>query len=441
MRNLILVCLVFISSLSFGTTHKKPLQPPVAPPIPRVMPTVQPQPPTQTRILPTALNKQNSLEIKRYYAVPLKDLQFFNLQNRPVVEAQQFNLGIVQLTQLQVTELTTKLHAIYHSCGGFSDLTVLMQLYGVSPMQALTMTVKSAPMITAFDKLEPTYPTEAKKVVSLLDANRMWKFLSELSSFPNRSALSPEGVKAAQWLGDRSAKLAADQGRADVQVLKFPTGGQYVQPSVAVRIVGADSKLPGVLIGAHMDTFDKVMPGSDDDGSGTATVMEVFNGILDSGIKFKRDIYFAYYAAEERGLVGSKVMVAEFRKRGIPLRSVLQMDMTGFKSPKDAAEIFMITDHVNPELTKFVAKLATVYAGVPAQKVGATECGYSCSDHASWTSGGYDSTFPFEASFGNDNPTIHTPNDKMDIMNQAHAAAFMRLSGAYIVETADPLSR
>lgn len=376
---------------------------------------------------------------ERFYAVPQKYLELLSLINRPEILAVDSGLALVKLNKIQIDELANNLHATRPGCGGFTDVHVMMERYGVNVQQALNMEAHPAPKKLTFDKSEPTFPNETKGALGMANPQRMWTFLGQLSAFPDRSAYSDNGVKAAQWLASYGSKLAQDHGRTDVQILNFPTGGSYKQPSVAIRIPGRNPSAPGVLVGGHMDTFDNQKPGSDDDGSGTATVMETYNAILDSGLKFERDIYFAFYAAEERGLVGSRVMVSEFKKRNIPLRSVLQLDMTGFKSPKDTKEVYLIQDHVNPQLTKFLGKLAEVYAGLPAATMGATQCGYACSDHASWTSGGYDSAFPFEASFENDNKTIHTGNDKMDIMNVNHMAKFLKLSTAFVVETADPV--
>lgn len=39
------------------------------------------------------------------------------------------------------------------------------------------------------------------------------------------------------------------------------------------------------------------------------------------------------------------------------------------------------------------------------------QCGYGCSDHASWTKYGYPSVMPFESLLGQDSPVIHSSSD------------------------------
>jgi leucyl aminopeptidase len=233
--------------------------------------------------------------------------------------------------------------------------------------------------------------------------------------------------------------MAQSHGRSDITVQTIPTRVGYKQESVLVRIPGSDPKAPGILLGGHMDTFSDTKPGADDDGTGVASVMEIYNAVLDSKLKFKRDVYFAYYSAEERGLHGSEAMAIEFQKRHIEMRAILQFDMTGFKSPKDTQEIYFVTDHVDTGLTNFLKVLTETYLKIPAHLIGDTRCGYACSDHASWTNAGYSSVFPFEASFQNYNKTLHTSHDTMDLVTPDHVAKFVKLGAAFTVETGDPL--
>ena len=84
-----------------------------------------------------------------------------------------------------------------------------------------------------------------------------------------------------------------------------------------------------------MDTLDGRMPGAGDDGSGSSSVMEMARILLSSKINFKRPIYIIWYAAEERGLVGSQYVVEHFIDNSIPVKAAIQFDMTGYRvNPK-----------------------------------------------------------------------------------------------------------
>lgn len=60
-----------------------------------------------------------------------------------------------------------------------------------------------------------------------------------------------------------------------------------------------------VILGAHLDSYDGAT-GAIDNGSGVARMMEAIRLLSASGAKPKRSIMIQLYAAEERGLVGSK---------------------------------------------------------------------------------------------------------------------------------------
>jgi leucyl aminopeptidase len=186
-----------------------------------------------------------------------------------------------------------------------------------------------------------------------------------------------------------------------------------------------------------MDTLSsswELKPGADDDGSGTVTVMQVARNLLNSGMQFKKPIYIIWYSAEEEGLVGSSYVVKDFKKNNIPVDAVVQFDMTGYAYKNDPT-IWLINDYVNADLTSYLEKLINTYVKVP---VNYTKCGYACSDHASWNQGGYTSSFPFESSFGNDDPYIHTSQDKMDVLSLSHMTDYAKLGTAFAVELAEP---
>jgi len=377
----------------------------------------------------------------RFFLVPTSHLDFFNFEDRPIVENSRSGLSLVQLSPMQVEEFSEQAHKQRNVCGGFTDAQVQMEKLGLSAEETLDWALSRPLNVHRFVQSTTSYPTQVERLMGLTNESRLGSFLKELTSFPDRSATSELGTKASQWLGARSLQMAQSHGRNEVTVMTIPTKVGYKQDSVLVKIPGQDSKLPGILIGGHMDTFSDNKPGADDDGTGVATVMEIYNAVLDSGMLFKRNIYFAFYSAEERGLYGSQAMADDFQSKHIDLKAVLQYDMTGFKSPKDAQELYFVTDHVDTGLTNFLKILTQTYLKIPAQMIGETRCGYACSDHASWTNAGYSSVFPFEASFENYNKTLHTSKDTMELITPAHVMKFVKLGAAFAVETGEPTER
>lgn len=286
-------------------------------------------------------------------------------------------------------------------------------------------------------KFEIKYQTEVQTLLNFYEPQNLKSDLITLTSFPNRYAVSENGLIAAKWFKTKVEDIAKEKNRTDVSVQFISTGNYYKQPSVLVKIPGTDPTLDGVLVGGHMDTLDGVRPGADDDGSGSITVLETLRTVLNSDMRFKRTLYFAWYAAEEQGLVGSQYVTKYFVANKIPLRGVLHLDMTGYQANPEN-KIWIMDDYTNASLSNFVADLAVNYAKA---EVAHTRCGYGCSDHASWTAKGYKSAMPFETEFGEDSPYIHTKNDTTEYISFDHMKRFGIIGVSFVGEMAEPASR
>jgi Zn-dependent M28 family amino/carboxypeptidase len=84
-----------------------------------------------------------------------------------------------------------------------------------------------------------------------------------------------------------------------------------------------------VLLGAHLDSVANG-PGINDNGSGSALVLEVARQAQRLGVRPARGLRFAFWGAEELGLVGSSAYLRSLsaRKRG-QILAVLNFDMVG----------------------------------------------------------------------------------------------------------------
>jgi hypothetical protein len=80
--------------------------------------------------------------------------------------------------------------------------------------------------------------------------------------------------------------------------------------NVIAEIPGTDKKDEVVMIGGHLDSWHAAT-GATDNAIGAATMMEVARILTAIGIKPRRTIRVALWAAEEQGLLGSKAYVAE----------------------------------------------------------------------------------------------------------------------------------
>lgn len=297
------------------------------------------------------------------------------------------------------------------------------------PTHSLTLTEYPSP---------GKYKGQVDQLAAKLDEGRARDFLTQFSAYETRYYKSQTGSESQKWLLDQVNKISegVPHNRKEVSVrsVSHPWG----QDSIIATLPGNKNK-PRVILGAHLDSVAgrdpySRSPGADDDGSGTTTLLEAFRVLVESGIKFKNQVEFHWYAGEEAGLLGSQVVAEEYKRQGVDVKAYLNCDMTGYFPPGDE-HVGIVRDNVNKNLADFVAASVTTYLGIPARD---TNCGYACSDHASWNTSGYPAAFSFETEFGKHSPAIHTSADTIDQpgFSFTHLLNFSKLAIAFALELA-----
>jgi leucyl aminopeptidase len=318
-------------------------------------------------------------------------------------------------------------------CAGFMDITETREQWAAIEAQPLSKTIADFELAS----LGFARNAQIERLVEEADPALLTETIERLSTFKTRHARSDTGVEAAQWIAERFRDLA--KGRSDIQV-DLISHSKFKQPSVRARIQGSGPRASEIVVlGAHEDSINQGdifghsgrAPGADDDASGVATVLEVFRVLAQSGVRPDRTIEFITYAGEELGLLGSQAIAIDYKNRKAQVAAVLQFDMTMVPGP--STTLHFITDHTSPQVTDLLRRLTDNYVKV---KWGNTQCGYACSDHASWTRAGYASGFPFEASFKEANNRIHTERDLPEATVPDFGGAFAKLGIAYAMEVA-----
>jgi leucyl aminopeptidase len=63
-----------------------------------------------------------------------------------------------------------------------------------------------------------------------------------------------------------------------------------------------------------------------------------------------------------------------------------------------------------------------------------SQCGYGCSDHASWYRQGYSTVYTLEASFEDTSPYLHSIHDSMEHVSLDHMKEHVKLILGWIIE-------
>ncbi len=206
-------------------------------------------------------------------------------------------------------------------------------------------------------------------------ADSLKSYITKLVSFGTRNTLSTQtdpkwGIGAArQWVLSRFNEFAKQSGgrlTAYIDTTTYKKDNRRVNRdillgNVVATLKGIDSNDDRIfIISGHLDNMrSNVMdstgdaPGADDDGSGTAAVMECAR--IMSKYSFPATIIFVAVSGEEQGLLGSTYMAEKAKKENWNIEAVLNNDIMGSNNSNETniinntkvrvfSEAFPVTD-------------------------------------------------------------------------------------------------
>ena len=178
------------------------------------------------------------------------------------------------------------------------------------------------------------------------DPARLKATVEKLVSFGTRHTLSSasdpkRGIGAARgWAAAEFARISKTCGgclKVESVSERFtgprvPDGADVVDVLAIQAGTGDPNQV--VIIAAHIDSrvsdvmdFTSDAPGANDNGSGSALVMEAARVL--AGEKFDGTIVYALLSGEEQGLLGGKLLANTAKARGWQVRAMLNNDIVG----------------------------------------------------------------------------------------------------------------
>nr|WP_152088273.1 M28 family metallopeptidase [Pseudoalteromonas sp. A25] len=341
----------------------------------------------------------------------------------------QLNADLMHINQGMVGELSAFMHDNYHRCGGFVAHSSYQEAQQYLAQLAEVDKGAITPLLVDYTI---DNPERVNSLLGYVFASNLTNTVNTLTGFHNRYYTQQTGVDAAQWIKGHWEQLSAS--RSDITVEYY--NHSWSQSSVIVTIPGAEKPDEIVVIGGHLDSINSSSPssgrapGADDNASGIAVLSEALRAIVASDFKPKRTIQIMGYAAEEVGLRGSKAIAQAYKSQNKNVVGMVQFDMSGRNG--STQDIVMMTDYTNGAQNQFLGQLIDTY--LPTISYGFDQCGYGCSDHASWYQQGYAASMPFESSMSDINRKIHTVNDTE--FDAEHSVKFAKLAVTYLAELA-----
>ena len=202
---------------------------------------------------------------------------------------------------------------------------------------------------TSFSQTIIQRDPEIEQMVKEISPDSLRSYINILVAFGTRNTLSTQtdpkrGIGAARnWVLDRFNRMAAQSGgrlTAIIDTVTYQPDHNRVNHAILLGNVmatlkgtdPADNRI--FIISGHLDNMrssptDSIgdAPGADDDGSGTAAMMECAR--IMSKHPFPATIIFVAVSGEEQGLLGSTFMIEKAKKEGWNIEAVLNNDIMG----------------------------------------------------------------------------------------------------------------
>ncbi|THU82313.1 Zn-dependent exopeptidase [Dendrothele bispora CBS 962.96] len=159
--------------------------------------------------------------------------------------------------------------------------------------------------------------------IRTLSISKMQSYLQQLSSFNNHYR-STTGRQASQYILDTVSSIPGSQAQSPVTIL-----------------------------GSHMDSINLSnptngrAPGADDDGSGSVNLIEVFRALMEGNFKSSTPVEFHWYSGEDAGLLGSQAIATSYKRNGVNVKAMTQLDMTAYFKPGTTKVVALQSDYVD----------------------------------------------------------------------------------------------
>ncbi len=232
--------------------------------------------------------------------------------------------------------------------------------------------------------------------------------LTRLVSFPTRFSTSAHYASAA---ADAHDQLTAMRYRTKFQ--NITVNGSASRNVIADKSGGAASARKVVLVTAHLDSINlkggpaASAPGADDNGSGSAGLLEMARVFQDH--RNKHDLRFILFGGEEEGLFGSKHYVATLSaSERARIRAVVNMDMIASMNTSTRS-VLLEGATLSRRIMNGLKEAAATYTRLTVE----TSLNPFASDHVPFINKGIPAVLTIEGA-DNTNSRIHSGDDTID---------------------------
>ncbi|MGB5105807.1 MAG: M28 family peptidase [Candidatus Zixiibacteriota bacterium] len=297
-----------------------------------------------------------------------------------------------------------------------------------SELQPSLMPIPSRPLRIVFQDagapfLEMQQSAILDQLVGTISQDSLYSYASKLQSYYRRVAGSPSIFLARDWIASKFQSFGYDSVYLDNWSQYFNGKTNQCYNVVAVK-PGAKYPQIEILVGAHYDGVT-TSPAADDNGSGTAGVLEIARALADTPTEVT--LKFITFDAEEWGLYGSYHYADAAAARGDDILLMFNMDMIAHITNTNRASIHHGTNTTFANMWQGIAQTSF---GIN----GALSGNSSGSDHYPFTQQGYPAVFIIEYNFST---VYHSARDSTTYMNFEYMTRMVGASLATVFQAAN----
>ncbi|MDH4156111.1 MAG: M28 family peptidase, partial [candidate division Zixibacteria bacterium] len=284
---------------------------------------------------------------------------------------------------------------------------------GLIPVDVVRTRITYREPAAAFVPPSP-YTLDLDSLISLVSEDSLRSYTEHLQAYPTRLAGTVDNRQARNWLAYKFESFGYDSVMIDTFSADLSGETTECHNVVAYKI---GSRFPGqqIIVGAHRDAVEG-SPGADDNGSGTAGVLEIARVLRD--IETDMTFIFVLFDAEEFGLYGAEHYADEATLRGDSIVYMLNMDMIGHYENDTRARLYHGTDTTFSVLWRTLASSLLGMTGYLSGNSGG-------SDHYPFTVKGYPATFVAEYYFST---VYHSFRDSTSYMDFSYMTKMVQVS-------------
>lgn len=278
-------------------------------------------------------------------------------------------------------------------------------------------------------------PDWERGLVAAVDASELAATLESLTAFANRHSLSDDYLTVLTSLEQSFKEMGYATSVEPIDIFSRRTGDLAGQSAnlIASKAGTASDPKGSVYVTAHLDSVNLnnqldptlAAPGADDNGSGSAGVMEIARVFARHACE--QDLHFVLFGGEEQNLFGSSQFVEDMTlKARERVLAVVNMDMIGVENARPAT-VLLEGAPISGQVIDGLSLRASAHTDLSVR----TSENPFASDHVPFIRRNMPAVLTIEGD-DSQNTRIHTPDDVPEHIDREYAADILRMNVGYI---------